>query len=72
MDEWFKVIVNALKTKQAHPDERRLALVRAGLIAQAYSGSNNTTLTEVFGSNTSADSLQDSANIDEVGVSAAC
>jgi hypothetical protein len=50
MDEWFELIVNALKSKKAYPDERCTALIRAGLIAQAYSGSKEDVLATVFGS----------------------
>jgi hypothetical protein len=50
MDKWFRLIVEALKTQDAHPDIRRAALARAGVIAQAYLASDEVTLTEVFGS----------------------
>jgi hypothetical protein len=50
MDKWFQLIVEALKTNDAHPDTRRAALARAGRIAQAFQGCDEATLTEVFGS----------------------
>ena len=53
MDEWFKLIVEAVKQKNAHPDERRSAIVRAGQIALAYAGCSDDVLAEVFGSNSS-------------------
>jgi hypothetical protein len=61
-DKWFNAIVNALKNSKSHPDERRAAIVRAGLIAQAYAGADGETLTEVFGSDFSDNTLQDSKN----------
>jgi hypothetical protein len=60
MDEWFELIVTALKTKEAHPDERCRALIRAGQIAQAYFGSKE--LTEVFGSVPASALLYDGNN----------
>ena len=50
MDEWFELIVTALKTKDDCPDERCNALIRAGLIAQAHAGSKQEVMIKVFGS----------------------
>lgn len=55
MDEWFKIIVDALKQKDAHPDIRLSAIVRAGKIAAAYEGCSEDVLSEVFGHTTSVD-----------------
>jgi hypothetical protein len=64
MDKWFKIIVDALKKHEAHPDERRVALVRAGQIAQAYFGCSESTLAEVFGSTT--DGMLQNGSDDEI------
>jgi hypothetical protein len=49
MDEWFDLIVGAVKQKNAHPDSRRSAIVRVGQIAASYEGCSEDILTEVFG-----------------------
>jgi hypothetical protein len=54
MDKCFQAIVKTLEQEKAHPDERCAALVRCGQIAQAYLGSNNELLSEVFGSDSTA------------------
>jgi hypothetical protein len=60
MDVHFRLIVEALEGKIAHPDDRRSAIVRAGRIAEACAGCSIETLTEIFGP-ISADHRQERA-----------
>jgi hypothetical protein len=48
-DKLLCVILDSIRREQASPEERRLALVRAGLIAQAY-GPLDSITEAVFGS----------------------
>jgi hypothetical protein len=48
-DKLVGVIFEAVKAERANPEERRLAVVRAGLIAQIY-GPLDSTTEKIFGS----------------------
>jgi hypothetical protein len=50
MDAEVKLIFEAAQKAISHPEDRRAAIIRAGLVAQAYIGLSNPLLTEVFGS----------------------
>ncbi len=65
MDRWLNVIMCALKREDGSPEERRIALMRAGRIAEAYFGSDCATMEAVFGSGSSLCALQDSADVNK-------
>jgi hypothetical protein len=59
MDSQVKLIFDAVKDLPSH--ERRLAIVRAGAIAQVYASCDEAKFTEVFGPATSHAQEQDKA-----------
>ena len=48
-DKLVKAVFEALKQETASPEDRRIAICRAGQIAQAYMGANDELLESVFG-----------------------
>ncbi len=50
MDKWFELIISAVQSREATAEERRIAVARAGAIAQTYAFNEEGTQ-EVFGTN---------------------
>ena len=70
MDKWWNLILESTKAVNASSDERKQAIIRAGLIAQAYNVLDKETLESVFGPfSTLVDSgsLNDDKKPDSIG-----